>query len=101
MVFCLATMFNYLLKKALILLLSLWCVVTGTFFLMHAIPGNPFLTDQFITQETLSALYAYYGLDQPLWVQYGNYLKELLSGNLGVSMVYQGRTVNQVIIEGF
>lgn len=94
-------MFQYLFKKAFILLLSLWCVVTGTFFLMHAIPGDPFIGDRVIPAEVLKSLYAYYGLDQPLWVQYVKYLKGLLTGELGPSIIYQGRSVNQFIAEGF
>jgi len=93
-------MLYFLFKKALILFLSLFCVVTGTFFLMHAIPGDPFIGDRVIPEEVMQSLYAYYGLDQPLWVQYTKYLKQLLSGNLGFSIVYQGRTVNQFIQEG-
>lgn len=94
-------MFSYLLKKALILIISLWVVITGTFFLMHAIPGDPFIGDRVIPQEVLNSLYAYFGLDQPLWVQYLKYLKGLLHGELGPSIVYQGRSVNQFIAEGF
>lgn len=93
-------MVYFLLKKALILIASLFCVITGTFFLMHAIPGDPFIGDRVIPEEVMKSLYAYYGLDQPLWAQYIKYLKELLSGNLGFSIVYQGRTVNQFIKEG-
>ncbi len=93
-------MFPYLLKKVLILLISLWIVVTGTFFLMHAIPGDPFIGDRVIPKEILDSLYAYYGLDQPLYIQYLKYLKGLFQGELGPSIVYEGRTVNQFIAEG-
>jgi oligopeptide transport system permease protein len=93
-------MILYLFKKALILLISLWCVVTLTFFLMHAIPGDPFIGDRVIPEEVLKSLHAYFGLDQPLYIQYIKYLKGLLSGNLGPSIVYEGRTVNQLIQEG-
>lgn len=93
-------MLYFLFKKAFILLSSLFCVVTGTFFLMHAIPGDPFIGDRVIPEEVMQSLYAYYGLDQPLWIQYIKYLKQLLSGNLGFSIVYQGRSVNQFIGEG-
>ncbi len=92
---------QYLIKKSLILLISLWCVVTGTFFLMHAIPGDPFIGDRVIPKEVLSSLHAYFGLDQPLYIQYFKYLKGLLHGELGPSIVYQGRSVNQFIAEGF
>jgi len=94
-------MTSYLLKKASILVISLWCVITGTFFLMHAIPGDPFIGERVIPEEVLRSLYAYFGLDQPLWVQYLKYLKGLLHGELGPSIVYQGRSVNQFIAEGF
>jgi oligopeptide transport system permease protein len=94
-------MISYLLKKALILLISLWCVVTGTFFLMHSIPGDPFIGERVIPDEVLRSLYAYFGLDQPLWVQYLKYLKGLCQGELGPSIIYQGRSVNQFIAEGF
>ncbi len=93
-------MTRFLIRKALILTLSLWCVVTGTFFLMHAIPGDPFIGERAIPEEVLRSLNAYYGLDQPIWVQYGKYLRGLLTGDLGPSIVYQGRTVNQFIREG-
>src|SRR5579872_1090206 len=94
-------MYSYLVRKALILAISLWCVITGTFFLMHMIPGDPFIGDKVIPEEVLRSLYTHYGLDRPLWVQYFHYLKGVLSGNLGPSIVYQGRTVNQFIQEGF
>lgn len=94
-------MWTYLFRKALILVISLWCVITGTFFLMHAIPGDPFIGDRVIPQEVMNSLYAYYGLDQPLWIQYIKYLKGILVGDFGPSIVYQGRSVNQFIAEGF
>jgi oligopeptide transport system permease protein len=90
----------FLLKKCFILLFSLWCVATATFFLMHAVPGDPFIGDRVIPEEVMKSLYAFYGLDQPLWVQYIKYLKGLLTGDLGYSIVYHGRPVNRFISEG-
>lgn len=92
---------QFLLKKFAILLFSLWCVVTGTFFLMHAVPGDPFIGDRVIPEEVLRALYVHYGLDKPLWEQYIQYLNGILHGQLGVSIVYTGRSVNQFIRDGF
>lgn len=94
-------MIRYFLQKGFLFLLSLWLVITGTFFLMHAIPGDPFIGDRVIPQEVLDSLHAHYGLDKPLWAQYLAYLKGLLQGDLGPSIVYQGRHVNQFIKEGF
>ncbi len=94
-------MLAYFLKKILILILSLWCVITGTFFLMHTIPGDPFIGEQNVPPEILESLHAYYGLNQPLYVQYGKYLYRLVHGDLGSSIIYQGRSVTQFIRDGF
>jgi oligopeptide transport system permease protein len=94
-------MIYFLLKKAAILLASLFTVSTLTFFLMHSIPGDPFVQDKAIPEEILKAMHKHYGLDQPLYIQYGKYMKGLLQGELGPSFKYQGRTVNQIIGEGF
>ncbi|HEV7735993.1 MAG TPA: ABC transporter permease [Chlamydiales bacterium] len=91
----------YLVKKFFILLFSLWCAITGTFCLMHAIPGDPFIGDKVIPEEVMRSLFVYYGLDQPLWVQYCKYLKGIATFDLGVSIAYHGRPVAQFIREGF
>lgn len=91
----------FLFKKGVLLLLSLWCAVTGTFFLMHAIPGDPFIGEQNVPKEILDSLYAYYGLNEPLYVQYGKFLQRLAHGDLGNSIVYQGRSVSRFIRDGF
>ncbi|MBI3901038.1 MAG: ABC transporter permease, partial [Chlamydiia bacterium] len=91
----------YWIQKILTLIVSLFVIATLTFFLMHAIPGDPFIGEQAIPEEVLRSLYAYYGLDLPLWVQYKNYLKELLQGNLGISITYSGRSVQELICNAF
>jgi oligopeptide transport system permease protein len=68
---------------------------------MHSIPGDPFTQDKAIPEEILRAMHRHYGLDKPLYVQYFEYMKGLLSFNLGPSFKYQGRTVNEIISEGF
>lgn len=94
-------MIRYLVKKAGILILSLFIVTTLTFFLMHAIPGDPFVQERAIPEEILQALHKHYGLDQPLYIQFGKYLKGILSFELGPSFKYEGRTVNDIISDGF
>ncbi|MES2344684.1 MAG: ABC transporter permease [Chlamydiota bacterium] len=91
----------YLVRKTGIFLASLFLVASLTFFLMQAIPGDPFTQEQAIPEEILKAMYHHYGLDQPWYVQYGKYLKGLITGNLGPSFKYQGRSVNEIIMEGF
>ena len=94
-------MILFLIKKAGILLLSLFVVTTLTFFLMHSIPGDPFIQDKAVPEEILKAMHKHYGLDQPLYVQYVKYLKGVLHFELGPSFKYEGRTVNEIISDGF
>lgn len=94
-------MIQYLAKKGTILLISLFTVTTLTFFLMHAIPGDPFVQEQAIPEEILQAMRKHYGLDQPLYVQYTKYLKGIIRLELGPSFKYEGRTVNEIISDGF
>lgn len=68
---------------------------------MHAIPGDPFVGERALPSEVLATLHAHFGLDQPLVTQYFLYLKALLKGELGPSILYQGKNVNQLIQEGF
>ena len=92
---------TYLVRKFFLLLASLLIVATATFFLMQAIPGDPFMQEQVIPEEIVRNMYAHHGLDQPWHVQYVKYLKSLITWNLGPSFKYEGRTVNDIIREGF
>lgn len=78
--------------------LVLWIVTTATFFLMHAIPGDPLAhMAKNLPEQTRMNYYAKYGLDQPVWVQYGKFMKNLATGNLGESLRYPGRSVSETI----
>jgi len=92
---------KFLLKKLIILIVSLFIVVTLTFTLMQIIPGDPFAQEQAIPEEILKALHHHYGLDQPWYVQYWRYIKGLITWDLGPSFKYQGRTITEIIQEGF
>lgn len=91
----------YLLKKLAISLTTLFFVVTLTFVLMKSIPGDPFLQEQAIPEEIMKSLHAHYGLDQPIHTQYVKYIKGILTWNLGPSFKYEGRTINDIIRNGF
>lgn len=68
---------------------------------MQAAPGDPFMQEQAIPEEIMKSMYAHYGLDQPWYIQYLKYLKGLVMWDLGPSFKYEGRTVNDIIREGF
>ncbi|QRG69353.1 ABC transporter permease [Brevibacillus choshinensis] len=95
-------MSNYLVKRVLMMLVTLWIIVTLTFSLMHAIPGNPFASesDQ-LPEQILANLRAKYHLDEPLPVQYLLYLKNLVMLDLGPSIKSDSRGVNDMIADGF
>ncbi|QQE80171.1 ABC transporter permease [Alicyclobacillus sp. SO9] len=91
----------YVLKRFIWMLFTLLIIVTLTFFLMHAIPGNPISNEQSMTPAIYQNMLHYYHLDRPLIVQYLDYLKSLMHGQLGPSIEYQNRSVNQIIGQGF
>ncbi len=94
-------MFKYLIKKISICLFSMFIIMSATFFLMKLIPGDPLMQEQEMPKEVMTALYKYYGLDQPLYIQYFKAIKGFFTLDFGPSMIYEGRTVNQIIKEGF
>ncbi|UFJ59906.1 ABC transporter permease [Brevibacillus sedimenti] len=95
-------MFHYLAKRVLMMLLTLWIIVTLTFLLMHAIPGDPFASDSDQLPEQIRAnLRAKYHLDEPLPIQYVIYLKNLMMLDLGPSIKSDTRGVNDMIADGF
>jgi oligopeptide transport system permease protein len=95
------TMTQYFCKRLFSTLLALWVIVSITFFLMKAIPGDPFTQEKALPKEILESLYKYYKLDTPWYEQYGNYLVSILKWDLGPSFKYKSRTVNEIITSGF
>ncbi len=94
-------MLGYIAKRIALALLTVWVVITLTFFVMRAVPGGPFLGEKAVTPETMAALEAKYGLDKPLLTQYGTYLKDVVTRlDFGPSLKLRGRTVSEVIGEG-
>lgn len=81
--------------------LTLFVVITLTFFLMKALPGDPFNQEKALPKEIYNALRQHYGLDAPMSEQYLRYLKQSLTLDFGPSFRYKDRTVNQIIWEGF
>jgi oligopeptide transport system permease protein len=91
----------YILKRIGLAVLTVWVVITVTFFVMRAVPGGPFMSEKAITPEAQAALEAKYGLDKPLYVQYFTYLKDIVTGlDFGPSLKLRGRDVIDVIGDG-
>ena len=90
----------YVIRRVLWLIPLLWAVATITFFLMHAVPGGPFDQEKPVPPAIKKNLEERYNLDEPLFKQYGIYLKDLATGDLGISYK-TNRDVTDTIREGF
>src|ERR1700687_3424817 len=80
---------------------TLFVIVTLAFFLIRAAPGGPFDQEQTLPPEIMANLQSAYGLDQPIWVQYGRYLGALAHGDFGPSFRYKDFSVTELIAQGF
>lgn len=94
-------MARYLLRRILLVVPVLWAVATLTFFLVRAAPGDPFSAERSIPEESRAEIEAFYGLDQPLSVQYLRYLGNLLRLDPGYSYSHPGFTVGEIIRDHF
>ena len=95
-------MVKYILKKIVYMIVTLWIILTATFFLMYTMPGDPTQASSKVLPEAVQEnLKAKWGLDKPVTEQYVIYLKNLFQGNMGESYTTPGLTANTVIGERF
>lgn len=92
----------YIIRRVLALIPTLLLIYTITFFLMHSTPGGPWDTSEKpLPADVQERLKAAYGLDKPLWQQYGEFLGKAVQGDLGPSYAQRSRTVVQILGETF
>ena len=92
---------GYIVKRIILAIITIWAVVTITFFVMHAVPGGPFLSEKSVSPAVQEALEAKYGLDKPLSEQYITYLKGIVFDfDFGPSIKQRGRDVTTIIKTG-
>jgi oligopeptide transport system permease protein len=94
-------MIRYLLSRLGGAIPTLFIIITATFFLMRAAPGGPFDQEQTLPPEVMANLEKAYGLDKPIWWQYGRYLESLAQGDFGPSFKYKDFSVTELIGQGF
>jgi len=82
-------MIKYTIRRLIYVLPTLWAVVTFVFFLIRIVPGGPAVAalGSYATEESIRALEKQMGLDKPILVQYGTFLKDLCRGDLGKSLI--------------
>lgn len=94
-------MMKYIGKRLLYMLISLWLIITVTFFFMRIAPGNPFTSEKQLPPEIEANLNAHFGLDKPWYAQYWEYLVRIANWDFGPSFKYKSQSVNDLISEGF
>lgn len=92
---------SFYLKRIVSMLITIILITTLTFTMMHSIPGGPFTRERPVPDEIMRALNEKYNLDDPLPVQYLNYMKGLVTFDLGPSYSKIGTSVNDLIESGF
>ena len=91
----------YILKRLLLAILTVWIVITITFFVTRAVPGGPFLGEKALSAEATAALEAKYGLDKSVPEQYVTYLGDIITRfDFGPSLKDRGRDVIDIIADG-
>ncbi len=91
----------YIVKRLTLAVITIFLIITITFFVMHEVPGGPFLSEKAPSPAVTAALEAKYGLDKPKSEQYVTYLKGIMKGDFGPSIKQRGREVTAVIMQGF
>jgi ABC-type dipeptide/oligopeptide/nickel transport system permease component len=81
--------------------ITVWFIATATFVAMHAVPGDPLANEKATTEQIRQNLEAKYGLDKPVLTQYAIYMRNMLSGDFGISFTQQNRSVNDIIVKHF
>ena len=94
-------MLRYVIKRVISAIITIWFIMTLTFILMNAIPGDPFASEKMNDPVIIANMKAKYGLDRPPIEQYGTYLWNYLHGDFGISFMKKGLTTNDIISAGF
>ncbi len=91
----------WLIKRIGLSVLTVWIVITATFFIMHAVPGGPFQSEKAVSADIQAALEEKYGLDKPLLVQYMTYISDIITKfDFGPSLKQKGRSVINIVATG-
>ena len=91
----------YIVKRLLLAIVTVWLVITVTFFVMHAVPGGPFVGEKAVSETVQKQMEAKYGLDKPVFEQYLTYLSGIITKfDFGPSLKQRGRAVMDIITDG-
>jgi len=95
-------MARYILKRVGLMFITLWVIATVTFCLINSVPGDPIGSKAKALSPTAEkAIRKKYKLDQPAYVRYADYMKNLATGDMGESIIFVGKSVNTIIKNEF
>ena len=94
-------MLEYFIRRLLGAIPTIFVIIFISFFLIRLAPGGPFDFDKTLAPEIQANLQAKFHLDEPVYVQFGYYLKDILRGDFGPSFQYKNYTVTELIGQGF
>ena len=92
---------KYIFKRLIYMVIALFCIITLTFLLMRIAPGNPFASEKALPANIQAQLNKQYGLSNPWYIQFRDYLVGILKFDFGYSMKYRGRSTNDIIFSSF
>ena len=89
---------KYIAKRLLISIITLLAILLVLFLMLEFMPGSPF-NDEKLTDAQRAVIQAKYGLDQPMLVRFGTYVKSMLTGDFGVSYNISKNTPITALLE--
>ena len=92
---------RYIAGRIASMIIAVFLITTITFFLLHALPSGPFSSDRPVPESVIEALNEKYKLNDPVLKQYADYMKGIISFDLGPSYRKTGVRVNEIIRESF
>lgn len=92
-------MVRYIATRIIYMVFTLFIIATLSFFLMKLLPGSPLNAEDKLTEEQREMILEKYGLNDPVPVQYGNYMKDLIQGDLGTSFAFSNTAVTEIILD--
>ncbi|MBN8233719.1 ABC transporter permease [Halobacillus kuroshimensis] len=92
-------MTRYIIQRLIYLVITMILIATLTFFLMKFLPGTPLSAADKLSEEQQQVVLEKYGLDDPVPIQYFNYMVNLVQGDLGISFQFDNREVSTIIME--
>lgn len=91
--------FRYILRRVALMAVTLFIIISVTFLLVQFLPGSPFANEELLTETQLALLYEKYGLNEPIHIQYFNYIRNVLKGDFGVSFQFNNIPVTQILAD--